>query len=83
MVVPAEDKIAAIGIRVRRWVTFHGISVNVDPDLSHYAAITPCGIAAAHLGVTSFADLGQSLAMAEVDIGLAAAFTPIFGALAR
>ncbi len=75
----AEDKIAAIGIRVRRWVTFHGISLNVDPDLSHFAAITPCGISAAHLGLTSFADLGQTVSMAEVDAALEAAFTPIFG----
>ena len=64
-------------------MTFHGISLNVEPDLSHYAAITPCGIVAGHLGVTSFADLGQPLSMAEVDMGLAAAFTPIFGAIAR
>ena len=78
----AEDKIAAIGIRVRRWVSFHGISLNVDPDLAPYAAITPCGIAAGHLGVTSFADLGQPLAMAEVDAALATAFVPIFGPLA-
>ena len=55
----AEDKIAAIGIRLRQWVSFHGISLNVEPDLSHYAGITPCGIADAHLGVTSFADLGH------------------------
>lgn len=77
----AEDKVAAIGIRVRRWVTFHGISLNVAPDLSHFAAITPCGISAAHLGVTSFADLGRPLSMAKVDAGLAAAFVPIFGAI--
>jgi lipoyl(octanoyl) transferase len=78
---PAEDKIAAIGIRVRRWVTFHGISLNVDPDLSHFTAITPCGISAGHLGVTSLADLRRPLSMAEVDAGLATAFGPIFGAV--
>jgi lipoyl(octanoyl) transferase len=77
---PAEDKIAAIGIRVRRWVTFHGISLNVEPDLTHYAGITPCGIEAAHLGVTSLADLGHVVTMAEVDTILRASFEPIFGA---
>ena len=56
---PAEDKIAAIGIRLRQWISFHGISLNVEPDLSHYAGITPCGISDAHLGVTSLADLGH------------------------
>ena len=77
---PAEDKIAAIGIRLRRWVSFHGISLNVEPDLSHYAGITPCGIADADLGVTSFADLGHIVTMPEVDAALRAAFEPIFGA---
>ncbi len=75
----AEDKIAAIGIRVRRWVTFHGISLNVEPDLTHYASIAPCGIAEAHLGVTSLADLGHLVTMEEVDTVLRAAFAPIFG----
>ncbi len=75
----AEDKIAAIGIRVRRWVSFHGISLNVEPDLSHYADITPCGIADAHLGVTSLAHLGHVVAMAEVDAALRAAFEGEFG----
>ena len=75
----AEDKIAAIGIRVRRWVSFHGISLNVEPDLSHYADITPCGIADAHFGVTSLADLGHVVTMAEVDAALRAAFEPVFG----
>ena len=77
---PAEDKIAAVGIRLRRWVSFHGISLNVEPDLSHYAGITPCGIADSHLGVTSFADLGHVVTMPEVDAALRAAFEPIFGA---
>ena len=76
----ADDKIAAIGIRLRRWVSFHGISLNVAPDLSHYAGITPCGIADPHLGVTSLADLGHVVSMTEVDAALRAAFTPIFGA---
>ena len=78
--VSAEDKIAAIGIRVRRWVTFHGISVNVSPDLSHYAAITPCGISDQHLGVTSLVDLGRCAAMSSVDTALRQAFSAIFGA---
>ena len=77
---PAEDKIAAIGIRVRRWVTFHGVSLNVEPDLSHYAGIVPCGITDAHYGVTSLADLGHVVSMSEVDTMLKGAFTPIFGA---
>ena len=76
---PAEDKIAAIGIRLRQWVSFHGISLNVEPDLSHYAGITPCGIADAHFGVTSFADLGHVVTMPEVDAALRDAFEPIFG----
>jgi lipoate-protein ligase B len=55
----AEDKIAAIGIRLRRWVSFHGISINVEPDLSHFDGIVPCGIADRHLGVTSLVDVGR------------------------
>ena len=76
---PAEDKIAAIGIRVRRWVSFHGISINVEPDLAHYAGITPCGIAEAHYGATSLADLGHLATMAEVDTVLRATFEAVFG----
>ena len=75
----AEDKIAAIGIRLRRWVSFHGIALNVEPDLSHYAGIVPCGIADARLGLTSLADLGHLVSVAEVDMALRAAFEPIFG----
>ncbi|MGH6864462.1 MAG: lipoyl(octanoyl) transferase LipB [Methylocella sp.] len=75
----AEDKIAAIGIRVRRWVSFHGISLNVAPDLTHYSGIVPCGISAAHLGMTSLRDLGLKVSMSEVDGALARAFEPIFG----
>jgi lipoyl(octanoyl) transferase len=74
---PAEDKIAAIGIRVRRWVTFHGISLNVEPNLEHYSGIVPCGVAG-H-GVTSLVDLGIPVSMAEVDIALKAEFERVFG----
>jgi lipoyl(octanoyl) transferase len=73
----AEDKIAAIGIRVRKWVSFHGVSLNVDPDLDHYSGIVPCGISG-H-GVTSLVDLGIPVSMAEVDAVLRAEFEPIFG----
>ncbi|TFF27647.1 lipoyl(octanoyl) transferase LipB [Jiella endophytica] len=73
----AEDKIAAIGIRVRRWVTFHGISLNVDPDLDHFSGIVPCGIRG-H-GVTSLADLGIVVSMPEVDALLRRNFEAVFG----
>ena len=76
---PAEDKIAAIGVRVRRWITFHGMSLNVAPDLEHYSGIVPCGISAAHHGVTSFADLGVAVTMDEVDRALAREFEVLFG----
>ncbi|MCW5722002.1 MAG: lipoate-protein ligase B, partial [Devosia sp.] len=72
-----EDKIAAIGVRVRKWVTFHGISLNIAPDLSHYDGIVPCGIT--DQGVTSFEDLGQIIALPEVDSALRARFEAIFG----
>lgn len=72
-----EDKIAAIGIRVRRWVTFHGISLNVEPDLSHFSGIVPCGVR--EHGVTSLADLGLPVSMAEVDAVLKVAFEEVFG----
>jgi len=72
-----EDKIAAIGIRVRRWVSFHGISINVEPDLEHFAGIVPCGIA--EHGVTSLADLGRIVSMPEVDSALRAGFDEVFG----
>ena len=74
----AEDKIAAIGIRVRRWVTFHGVSLNVEPDLSHFSGIVPCGVCG-H-GVTSLADLGHIVSMSETDMALRAAFEQVFGA---
>lgn len=73
-----EDKIAALGIRVRKGVTFHGVSLNVSPDLSHFSAITPCGISEARYGVTSLADLGIAASMAEVDHALRATFEDIF-----
>lgn len=72
-----EDKIAALGLRVRRGVSFHGVSLNADPDLSHFAGIVPCGIAA-H-GVTSLARLGRPATMAEVDAALRASFAEVFG----
>jgi lipoyl(octanoyl) transferase len=72
-----EDKIAAIGIRIRRWVTFHGIALNVDPVLDHFSGIVPCGIRG-H-GVTSLADLGVTVSMAEADMALRAAFEEVFG----
>ena len=75
---PREDKIAAIGVRVSRWTSFHGISLNVDPDLSHYAGIVPCGIAG-H-GITSLLDLGCTASMDEVDAALRASFEGVFGA---
>jgi lipoyl(octanoyl) transferase len=75
----AEDKIAAIGIRVRRWVSFHGISLNVEPDLGHFAGIVPCGVADRHFGVTSLVDLGLPVTMADADAALREAFAPIFG----
>lgn len=73
----SEDKIAALGIRLRRWVTFHGLSLNVDPDLDHFAGIVPCGISA--YGVTSLVDLGLPVMMADVDIRLREAFELVFG----
>jgi lipoyl(octanoyl) transferase len=72
-----EDKIAALGIRVRRGVTFHGISLNVDADLAHFAGIVPCGIK--EHGVTSLADLGLTATMADVDVALRKAFETVFG----
>lgn len=72
-----EDKIGAIGVRVRHWVTFHGISLNVEPDLSHYDGIVPCGIA--DQGVTSLIDLGLPVSMAEVDGALQETWAEVFG----
>ena len=72
-----DDKIAAIGVKLRRWVSFHGIAVNVEPDLSHYSGIVPCGISG-H-GVTSLVDLGLPVGMADLDLALRRTFDAIFG----
>ena len=72
-----EDKIAAIGVRVRRWVTFHGVSINIDPDLSHFDGIVPCGIR--EHGVTSLTDLGLPVTMADADVAMKTAFEKVFG----
>jgi lipoyl(octanoyl) transferase len=74
-----EDKIAAIGIRVRKWVTLHGIAINVDPELAHFSGIVPCGVSEQRYGVTSLADLGLPVSMAEVDMMLRREFEPVFG----
>lgn len=78
-----EDKIAAIGVRLKRWVSFHGISLNVEPDLTHFSGITPCGISADGLGVTSLVDLGYPIGMDEADAALKMAFETVFGSHAR
>jgi len=77
-----EDKIAAIGVRLRRWVSFHGIAINVEPDLSHFSAIVPCGVADPRYGVTSLIDLGHPVTMADVDVALRRAFEEVFGSTA-
>ncbi|KRP86146.1 lipoate--protein ligase [Bradyrhizobium pachyrhizi] len=74
-----EDKIAAIGVRLRRWVSFHGIAINVEPDLAHFQAIVPCGVVDPRYGVTSLLDLGLPVTMADVDIALRQAFAEVFG----
>jgi lipoyl(octanoyl) transferase len=74
-----EDKIAAIGVRVSRWVTLHGMALNVAPDLSHFSGIVPCGVSAERYGVTSLADLGLSVSMSKVDPILRREFEPLFG----
>ena len=74
-----EDKIAAIGIRVRKWITLHGIALNVEPELSHFSGIMPCGVSDRRYGVTSFADLGLPVSMAEVDMVLRREFELLFG----
>ncbi|MCP4618542.1 MAG: lipoyl(octanoyl) transferase LipB [Bradyrhizobium sp.] len=74
-----EDKIAAIGVRLRRWVSFHGIAINVEPDLSHFSAIVPCGVADPRYGVTSLVDLGHLVTMTDVDVALKQAFEEVFG----
>jgi lipoyl(octanoyl) transferase len=78
---PAEDKIAAIGIRLRRWVSFHGIAINVEPDLTHFSGIVPCGVR--DHGVTSLVDLGLPVTMEDCDLALEQAFCEVFGPLAK
>ena len=74
-----EDKIAAIGIRLTRWVSYHGLAINVDPELNHFSGIVPCGIA--DHGVTSFEDLGRIISMPELDMALRGAFEAVVGAV--
>ena len=73
-----EDKIAAIGVRIRKWVSFHGIALNVEPDLTHFSGITPCGIKSEDFGVTSLVDLGLPITFADVDAALKNSFDAIF-----
>ena len=77
---PREDKIAAIGVKLRRWVSFHGISLNVEPDLSHFNGIVPCGVT--EHGVTSLVDLGLPITLDEADAALRASFAEVFGPVA-
>jgi lipoyl(octanoyl) transferase len=74
-----EDKIAAIGVRLKRWVSFHGIAINVEPKLSHFSAIVPCGVVDPRFGVTSLVDLGLPVTLPDVDIALRQAFAEVFG----
>jgi lipoyl(octanoyl) transferase len=76
-----EDKVAALGVRLRRWVSFHGISINVEPDLTHFAAIVPCGVVDPRYGVTSLVDLGHPVTITDVDVALRQAFEEVFGAV--
>src|SRR5687767_4894718 len=76
---PREDKIAAIGVKLRRWVSFHGVSLNVEPDLAHFGGIVPCGVT--EHGVTSLVDLGLPVTMDEADAALRASFARVFGPL--
>jgi lipoyl(octanoyl) transferase len=76
---PREDKIAAIGVRLRHWVSFHGIALNVEPDLSHFTGIVPCGVSNERYGVTSLVDLGLPVTLADADAALKIAFAEIFG----
>jgi lipoyl(octanoyl) transferase len=74
-----EDKIAAIGVRIRRWVTLHGLALNVEPDLAHFSGIVPCGVADARYGVTSVVDLGHPVTMQDVDMAMSREFDALFG----
>ena len=78
---PAEDKIAAIGIRLRKWISFHGISLNLEPDLTHFEGIVPCGIT--DHGVTSLVELGLPVTMDDLDIALLQSFAEVFGEVPR
>ena len=78
---PAEDKIAAIGIRLRKWISFHGISLNLEPDLTHFEGIVPCGIT--DHGVTSLVDLGLPVTMDDLDTALLQSFAEVFGEVPR
>jgi lipoyl(octanoyl) transferase len=80
-VPPREDKIAAIGVKLRRWASFHGVSLNVEPDLAHFGGIVPCGIS--EHGVTSLVDLGLPVTMDEADAALKASFRQVFGEVAE
>jgi len=77
---PREDKIAAIGVKLRRWVSFHGVSLNVEPDLAHFSGIVPCGVS--EHGVTSLVDLGLPVTLDEADAALKSAFVEVFGPVA-
>ena len=74
-----EDKIAAIGVRLRRWISFHGVAINVEPDLSHFTGIVPCGIGNPDYGVTSLVDLGLPVTMDDLDLALRRHFPAVFG----
>lgn len=74
-----EDKIAAIGVRLRHWISFHGIAINVEPDLSHFGGIVPCGISEDNLGVTSLVDLGLPVSLSDADNALKQSFETLFG----
>src|SRR6201993_528025 len=76
-----EDKIAAIGVRLKRWVSFHGIAINVDPVLRHFAGIVPCGVVDPRFGVTSLVDLGLTVTLPDVDVALRQAFVDVFGTI--
>jgi len=78
-----EDKIAAIGVRIRRWVTLHGVAINLSCELSHYRGIVPCGISEPRYGVTSLADLGRTVSMGQLDAALRQEFEVVFGSRAR
>src|SRR3954449_5213268 len=78
-----EDKIAAIGVRLRHWVSFHGIAINVEPELEHFSAIVPCGVTDPRYGVTSLVDLGLPVSMEDVDVALRGAFEDVFGPAKR